>query len=398
MKVFSVGQINRIIKDIIDNEIMLEDVMVAGELSSFSVTRNIAYFTLKDADNINILNCVQFGAKQTFNIGDMVQIRGNVKYYPKGGKLTFNALTIEACGQGELYQKFIELKNKLEAEGKFSEENKIPIPKYINSIGVVTSKTGAVLQDIKNVATRRNPNLDIYVYDAQVQGKYAVEQVIEGISYFDNFSDVDVIIVARGGGSIEDLMPFNDEELANVAFICNKPLISAVGHETDFTILDFVADLRAPTPSAAAELVAFDCFETMRIIKQYTIDFTNSIDNKINNYYTDANSTIMNIEQSITEIINVENMNIIDLYNSISKNIEDKINNTKYRVDLSINTLDKLNPIKLLSSGYSYVSKDNRPIDANKISIGDEVEIITKDTKLLAEIKLKEKRNVGTKY
>ena len=328
MKVFSVGQINRIIKDIIDNEIILEDVVVAGELSSFSVTRNIAYFTLKDADNL--LNCVQFGVKQTFNIGDMVQIRGNIKYYPKGGKLTFNALTIEACGQGELYQKFIELKKKLEAEGKFSEENKIAIPKFIQSIGVVTSKTGAVLQDIKNVTSRRNPNLDIYVYDAQVQGKYAVEQIIEGISYFDNFSDVDVIIVARGGGSIEDLMPFNDEELANVAFICNKPLISAVGHETDFTILDFVADLRAPTPSAAAELVAFDSVETIRNIKQYLLDFNNIIDNKIFNNYTNINMNILDIENAITNIINEENINIIDTYNKISKEIDNKLNNTKY--------------------------------------------------------------------
>ena len=396
MKVFSVGQINRIIKDIIDNEIMLEDVMVAGELSSFSVTRNIAYFTLKDADNL--LNCVQFGAKQTFNVGDMVQIRGNIKYYPKGGKLTFNALSIESCGQGELYQRFLELKNKLESEGKFSEENKVPIPRFIKSIGVVTSKTGAVLQDIKNVTSRRNPNLDIYVYDAQVQGKYAVEQIIEGISYFDNFSDVDVIIVARGGGSIEDLMPFNDEELANIAFICNKPLISAVGHETDFTILDFVADLRAPTPSAAAELVAFDCFETIRYIKDIVTDYTNSINNKINNYYTASNMNILDIERAITEIVNQENMNIIDCYNLISNEIDNKLNNTRYRVDLSINTLDKLNPIKLLSSGYSYVSKDNRPINSSEISIGDEIEIITKDLKLKAEIKQKEKANVGTKY
>lgn len=396
MKVFSVGQINRIIKDIIDNEIMLEDVMVAGELSSFSVTRNIAYFTLKDADNL--LNCVQFGAKQTFNVGDMVQIRGNIKYYPKGGKLTFNALSIESCGQGALYQRFLELKNKLESEGKFSEENKVPIPRFIKSIGVVTSKTGAVLQDIKNVTSRRNPNLDIYVYDAQVQGKYAVEQIIEGISYFDNFSDVDVIIVARGGGSIEDLMPFNDEELANIAFICNKPLISAVGHETDFTILDFVADLRAPTPSAAAELVAFDCFETIRYIKDIVNDYTNTIDNKINNYYTASNMNILDIERAITEIVNQENMNIIDCYNLISNEIDNKLNNTRYRVDLSINTLDKLNPIKLLSSGYSYVSKDNRPINSSEISIGDEIEIITKDSKLKAEIKQKEKANVGTKY
>lgn len=246
MKVFTVSQINRIIKDLIDNEVILEDIMITGELSSFSITRNIAYFTLKDSDNL--LNCIQFNAHTEFKIGDMVQCRGNIKYYPKGGRLTFSALSIEMCGQGELYQQFLKLKQKLESEGLFDDEHKIPIPRFINSVGVVTSKTGAVLQDIKNIAFRRNPNIDIYVYDAQVQGNFAVKQVIEGITYFDNMSDVDVIVVARGGGSIEDLMPFNDEELARIAYICNKPIISAVGHETDYSILDFVADLRAPTP------------------------------------------------------------------------------------------------------------------------------------------------------
>lgn len=395
MKVFSVGQINRIIKDIIDNEIILEDIMVAGELSSFSVTRNIAYFTLKDADNL--LNCVQFGVKQNFNVGDMVQIRGNIKYYPKGGKLTFNALSIEVCGQGELYQKFLELKAKLEAEGKFSEENKVPIPKFINSIGVVTSKTGAVLQDIRNVTSRRNPNLDIYVYDAQVQGKYAVEQIIEGISYFDNFSDVDVIIVARGGGSLEDLMPFNNEELANIAFICNKPLISAVGHETDFTILDFVADLRAPTPSAAAEIVAFDNLEVIRYIKELRTNFNNNIDNKIFNYYTNINMSIMDIEHSTTDIVNQENLKVLNIYNTISKNVDNILNDTIYSVNMLINTLDKLNPIRLLSSGYAYITKQGRPIMDKDIVVGDLIEIETNNSSIKAEVKHKEKRNVGRK-
>ena len=271
MKIFTVRELNKIIKDLIDNEIVLEDITVSGELSSFSITRNIAYFTLKDSDNL--LNCVMFGAKTEFSVGDMVQISGNVKYYPKGGRLTFNAYKIELSGQGELYKQFIELKEKLQKEGLFDEKNKIPIPRFISSIGVVTSATGAVLQDIKNVTRRRNPNLDIYVYDASVQGKFAVSDVIEGITYFDNLSDVDVIIVARGGGSLEDLMPFNNEELARVAFICNKPLISAVGHETDFSILDFVADLRAPTPSAAAELVTYDSLELSRQIEhmQYNL-------------------------------------------------------------------------------------------------------------------------------
>ena len=389
MRIFTVSQLNRIIKDLIDNEVILEDIVVSGELSSFSVTRNIAYFTLKDSENL--LNCVQFGCKNDFKIGDMVQCRGNVKYYPKGGKLTFNALSIELCGQGELYQKFLELKDKLEKEGLFSEENKIPIPKFINSIGVVTSKAGAVLQDIKNVATRRNPNLDIYVYDAQVQGKFAVQDVIQGITYFDNMTDVDVIIVARGGGSIEDLMPFNDEELARIAFICNKPLISAVGHETDFSILDFVADLRAPTPSAAAELVTFDQIE----LKRYVSDLFNTIQiNLINQHAelnTKVNSMLNDIERCVSSTINDNILYLNDLINNFDQIVNKSIDNSIYRVNLSLNTLDKLNPSRLLMSGYSYVTNDENIISDINTEIGDEISILTSNTKFKAKVTDKEK-------
>ena len=389
MKIFTVSQINRIIKDLIDNEVILEDIVVTGELSSFSVTRNIAYFTLKDSDNL--LSCVQFNCKNDFKIGDMVQCRGNIKYYPKGGKLTFNTLSIELCGQGELYQKFLELKDKLEKEGLFSEINKIPIPKFVNSIGVVTSKTGAVLQDIKNVASRRNPNLDVYVYDAQVQGKLAVQDIIEGITYFDNMTDVDVIIVARGGGSIEDLMPFNDEDLARIAFICNKPLISAVGHETDFSILDFVADLRAPTPSAAAELVTFDNLE----LKRYVKELFNNIQIDILNQHTELNAivslTLNDIERCVSATVNDNILYLNDLMNKYDNSINKIIDNSTYMVNLSLNTLDKLNPSRLLMSGYSYATKDNQVINSNNTNIGDEVIIKTIDTKFEAKIINKEK-------
>ena len=388
MKVFSVRELNKIIKDLIDNEVVLEDISVTGELSSFSVTRNIAYFTLKDSDNL--LSCVQFNCKNDFKIGDMVQCRGNVKYYPKGGKLTFNALSIEHCGQGELYQKFLELKDKLEKEGLFSETNKIPIPRFVNSIGVVTSATGAVLQDIKNVTNRRNPNLDIYVYDSQVQGKYAVHDIIQGITYFDNMTDVDVIVVARGGGSIEDLMPFNDEELARIAYICNKPLISAVGHETDFSILDFVADLRAPTPSAAAELVTFDNLELQRYIN----DLSNSIQGNILNQHAELNAkvniTLNDIERSVSILVNDNILFLNDLMNKFDKLIDDNIDNSTYRVDLSVNTLDKLNPSRLLLSGYSFVTKGDQIIN-NNTQVGDEITIRTADTKFSATVTNKEK-------
>ena len=389
MKVFSVGQLNRIIKDLIDNEVVLEDIVVSGELSSFSITRNIAYFTLKDNDNL--LNCVQFNCKNDFKIGDMVECRGNVKYYPKGGKLTFNALSIQLCGQGELYQKFLELKEKLEKEGLFSDLYKIPIPKYVKSIGVVTSKTGAVLQDIKNVTSRRNPNLDIYVYDAQVQGKYAVQDVIQGITYFDNMTDVDVIIVARGGGSIEDLMPFNDEELARIAFICNKPLISAVGHETDFSILDFVADLRAPTPSAAAELVTFDQHE----MKRYVKDLYSGIQNEVLNMHAELNATVNltlnEIENTVSSTINDNILYLNDLVNKLDKSVNNNADNALYSVNLFINTLDKLNPSRLLMSGYSYATNKNETINEANTNVGDEIEIRTLNAKFNAKVTNKEK-------
>ena len=389
MKIFTVTQINNIIKNIIDNEIVLEDIVVTGELSSFSVARGIAYFTLKD--NETILSCVQFGCKQEFNIGDMVECKGNIKYYPKGGKLSLNVLSIQFSGQGELYKRFIELKEKLEKEGLFDDLNKIPIPRFIKSIGVVTSATGAVLQDIKNVVSRRNPNLDIYVYDSQVQGRFAVSDVIAGITYFDNLTDVDVIIVARGGGSIEDLMPFNDEELARVAFICNKPLISAVGHETDFSILDFVADLRAPTPSAAAELVTYNAAE----LKRYLLDIFTNIQNCVINTYSEmelkTNYLLSSLEHHITEKINKETLNINDVLNLIERKLENQIENTKYRVNLALNTLDKLNPARLLTSGYSYVTNNGNIVTSKNTKVGDNVEIITSDTKFSASITSKEK-------
>lgn len=389
MKIYSVSQVNAFIKNIIDNEVILEDIAVTGELSSFSITRNIAYFTLKDNDNL--LSCIQFGCKQEFNVGDMVKCVGNIKYYPKGGKLSLNALTIELCGQGEYYQRFLEMKQKLESEGLFDSEHKIPIPKYIQSIGVVTSKTGAVLQDIRNVSARRNPNLDIYVYDAQVQGKYAVDDVIDGITYFDNFSDVDVIVVARGGGSLEDLAPFNDENLARIAYICNKPLISAVGHETDFSILDFVADLRAPTPSAAAEIVSFDNFELKRYIKDIVSNIQNKTESVFDSLKLNTDLMINQIERVLTEKIDIELTDIKTNQLLIDKYIENILINTIHRVELCNNTLNKLNPERLFKIGYSsVVNSKNKTINTKNVDIGDEIIVTSNKLRLNAQVTKKE--------
>ena len=389
MKIFTVSQINRMIKDLIDNEVILEDITVTGELSSFSVNRNIMYFTLKDNDNL--LYCIKYKATQEFKVGDLVQCRGNIKYYPKGGKLTFSVNQIEHCGQGELYKQFLMLKEKLSAEGLFDERHKIPIPRFITSIGVVTSQTGAVLQDIINVSHRRNPNLDIYVYDAQVQGSVAVRQVIEGITYFDNYSDVDVIIVARGGGSLEDLSAFNDEELARIAYICNKPLISAVGHETDYSILDFVADLRAPTPSAAAELVTYVNKDLIQYIDTIKVKLDQYIRDQIEKIQSSILASSTNIDYNINELINDEVLLIKDCVQTIDEILAKNIDNTIHRVDIALNTLDKLNPITLLKKGYSLVSAKNQPVNYKNVNVGDEINIRTADMKMTAEIINKEK-------
>lgn len=389
MKIFTVSQINRMIKDLIDNEVILEDITVTGELSSFSINRNIMYFTLKDNDNL--LYCIKYKATQEFKVGDLVQCRGNIKYYPKGGKLTFSVNQIEHCGQGELYKQFLMLKEKLSAEGLFDERHKIPIPRFITSIGVVTSQTGAVLQDIINVSHRRNPNLDIYVYDAQVQGSVAVRQVIEGITYFDNYSDVDVIIVARGGGSLEDLSAFNDEELARIAYICNKPLISAVGHETDYSILDFVADLRAPTPSAAAELVTYVNKDLIQYIDNIKVKLDQYIRDQIENIQSSILASSTNIDYNINELINDEVLLIKDCLQTIDEILAKNIDNTIHRVDIALNTLDKLNPIALLKKGYSLVSAKNQPVNYKNVNVGDKINIRTADMKMTAEIINKEK-------
>lgn len=380
-----VSQINKIIKDIVDNEIILESVKVVGEISSFSVTRGIAYFVLKDAESM--LSCVMFNCKSTFNIGDSVVVQGSIKYYSKGGKLSLNCYSIEHSGLGELYQKFIELKNRLESEGLFDVSYKKPIPTYIKRVGVVTSKTGAVIQDIINVRTRRNPNLDIVLYDAQVQGIFAKNQIIEGINFFSDYEDIDCIIVARGGGSIEDLQPFNEEEVARAVFNCKKPIISAVGHETDFTIIDFVADLRAPTPSAAAEIITFDKDELKNTIKFYEDKIANLIKNVIIDNQMILNEYVSKIDYLMTDYVNSLKSKINSYTSNIEFCVKNIIKNTTYRVGLCINTLDNLNPARVLAKGYNVIKKEGIfQKDYSNLKIHDIITIENNNEEMSCEI------------
>lgn len=258
MEAITVTKLNTYIKQIFDAEELLHNIPVVGEIFGISSSRNVFYFSLKDESSS--LSCVSFYPNLFIDIkeGDKVIVTGSPNYYIKGGRLNFNVIKLEKVGLGELYEQFLKLKDKLQHEGLFDEHHKKKIPSEIKRIGVITSKEGAVIQDIKNVAWRRNPMVDIVLYNTKVQGLNAENEIAHAIEVMGKYDKIDVIVVARGGGSLEDLWAYNTEVVARATYNCPKPIVSAVGHETDYTIIDFVSDLRAPTPSAAAELLTFD--------------------------------------------------------------------------------------------------------------------------------------------
>ena len=261
----SVLQLNNYIKRIIDNEELLIGIGLYGEVSNFKVAAGNAFFDLKE-DGASI-SCMMFGSDVVrLENGQQVMLYGRLSYYAKTGKMSFVARRVEEIGKGALYLKYLELKEKLEKEGIFDVSFKKQLPAYANKIGVVTSETGAVLHDIMTIARSKNPKTDFVLFPAKVQGEGAERTIVDGINYFSS-SDVDVVIVARGGGSFEDLAPFNTEEVARAIFACKVPIVSAVGHETDVSISDFAADLRCPTPTAASETCVFNYFDAFSDIK-----------------------------------------------------------------------------------------------------------------------------------
>lgn len=371
----SVAQVNSYIKNIFDAEVMLKNICVFGEIGSYNVSNGNAYFNLKDESGM--LPCVLFGANKYDNIkvGDMVLVSGSISYYAKGGRLSFNAYSIMPYGKGLLFEKFLKLKAELEARGYFDPAIKKPIPERVRRIGVVSSPTGAVIRDIIDVTNRRNDTIDIVLYPVKVQGLGAEREIATGIDFFSQYEKVDVVIVARGGGSMEDLEPFNTELVATAAFNCKKPLVSAVGHETDFTIIDFVSDLRAPTPSAAAELVAWDKYLVQENIYSYLRSMERNIQTKLD-YYDN------NISHNIDKLDNKFNYIYQKALSSIDKSIL-KLNAIDSLLDKNYNNLDKLNikletfnPSKITKMGYSKVFKKSKVINSiSKLKDNDTIRL-----------------------
>ena len=377
----SVGQVNNYIKNIFEAEGMLHNICIYGEVSSYKISNNIAYFNL--TDETGLLSCVLFNANKfdVPQIGDVVLVVGTVSYYVKGGKLSFNAYQIAPYGKGVLYEKFLKLKAELEGKGYFDISRKKPLPERVTKIGVVTSATGAVIQDIINVTTRRNPTVNIVLYPVKVQGVGAETEIVKGIEFFNNY-DVDVVIVARGGGSIEDLQPFNTEVVATATYNSTKPIVSAVGHETDFTIIDFVADLRAPTPSAAAECVVNLLADDFMLIESYVNNMYDAVSSKINNYYIECENSANKMCYAVSGVLTKIESTAKSYMDKFGYLISSKIDSCEHKLEILKSKIESLNPMNILNKGYTKIEKDGRTIKSSKhMKSGDKYDIVFADGK-----------------
>ena len=400
MKPLKVTEINNYIKKIFSQDILLPEVSIVGEISNLSkhYASGHIYFNLKDENSK--LKCVMFksyvqSATIELKEGLKVVASGNISVYEKDGIYQLYVKSIQKDGIGELYTAFEELKQKLQKEGLFDANHKIPIPEYPKKIGIITSLTGAVIRDILRIIKRRFPPVDIIIYPSQVQGEKAIDQIIEGLLYLDKIDDIDTIILARGGGSIDELFIFNDERLARAIYNVHKPIISAVGHETDFTIADFVSDLRAATPSEAAELVVKDMNTLLREMEETR----NNIIKTVLNFLYQYKSNLQRIEKTL-KLYNpqfVLDDKKVELDNTIqriafvvNKIINDKNTNLE-RQKIKLNSYD---PEYIIKRGYAMITDENGKMITSVESVikGMNLKLSLKDGELYTEVKSVSKR------
>lgn len=360
--VYSVGQVNRYVKNMFTQDFFLQKVYVKGEVSNCKYhTSGHIYFSLKD--ETGTISCVMFAGQRrglgfSMKDGDKVVAGGTVDVYERDGRYQLYAKEITLEGAGDLYERFLALKQELEEMGMFAQEYKQPIPPFVRKLGVVTAPTGAAVQDIRNVSLRRNPYLQIILYPALVQGEGAAESVAKGIRMLDE-AGVDVIIAGRGGGSIEDLWAFNEEVVARAIFECRTPVISAVGHETDFTIADFVADLRAPTPSAAAELAVYDYRSVLEAagslrerLHRAMWGKTELFRERLSGYQTKL--SYVSPQNRLRE----DGQRLISLEEALETAMNLKIKEERQRLSVYLERFSGLSPLKKLNQGYSYVADE----------------------------------------
>lgn len=371
--IYSVVQINNYIRNMFESDFVLENVNVSGEVSNCKYhSSGHIYFTLKDKGSV--LSAVMFAGNRTTGLkfklidGMKIVVTGKISVYEATGKYQIYARSIKEDGHGELYEKYLLLKKELEEMGMFDSSYKKQIPTHIKKLGVVTASTGAAIQDIINISTRRNPYIQIVLYPAKVQGEGAAESICRGIETLDRYG-VDVIIAGRGGGSIEDLWAFNEEMVARTVFNCNTPIISAVGHETDYTIIDFVSDMRAPTPSAAAELAVADIFELIESTAYRMEMLTVAMGRKLQDYRKKTDDYSLRLKYLSPEnTLNNKRMQLDEISDRLNMYMDRILMMKKHTFSVFCARLQAASPLTKLESGYSYIVNDQgKPLT----SVGD---------------------------
>ena len=389
---YSVGQVNRYVKNMFTQDFFLQKIYVKGEVSNCKYhTSGHIYFSLKD--ETGTMSCVMFaghrrGLAFSMKDGDKVIVGGSVDVYERDGRYQLYAKEITLEGAGALYERYLALKQELEEMGMFAGEYKQPIPKFIRRLGVVTAPTGAAVQDIRNISYRRNPYLQIILYPALVQGAGAAESIVKGIRMLDGLN-VDVIIVGRGGGSIEDLWAFNEEIVARAIFECRTPVISAVGHETDFTIADFVADLRAPTPSAAAELAVNDYRSVVESVSVYRQRMYRAMSTRMDFYRSRLANFITKFGYLSPEYrLREQRQRLADVESSLQNAMEGKLKENRHRLSLYVERFTGLSPLRKLNQGFSYVAdQEKRTLTSVKqVKNGDTIYISVTDGTIEAKV------------
>ena len=366
LEAITVTKLNTYIKQIFDAEELLHNISVIGEVFGISTSRNTLYFSLKDENSSLPCVCFYPNIFDQIQEGDKLIVTGSPNFYIKGGKLTFNVNKVEKVGQGQLYEEFLKLKEKLQKEGLFEISHKKPIPKNIRRIGVITSKEGAVIQDIKNVAWRRNPSVDIVLFNTKVQGNNSENEIAHAIEKLGNYPNIDVIVVARGGGSLEDLWAYNTEIVARATYNCPKPIISAVGHETDFTIIDFVSDLRAPTPSAAAELLTFNLADKKNELSSLYDLLNKTVKNYISSEMSSFSYIKTKLINSLNQVIYQEEAKFKHNSIKLTNDLENLVHQKYYELGLIETTLNKINPTLILQKGYAKIEQEGKSINSLK--------------------------------
>ena len=391
--VYSVSQVNAYIKNMFAQDFALNRISVKGEVSNCKYhTSGHIYFTLKD--RLGAMQAVMFAGKRRTGLafqlqeGQQVVVKGSIEVYERDGRYQLYASEITLDGTGDLFRRFEKLRNELEEMGMFASEYKSPIPKYARRVGIVTAQTGAAIRDIMNIAKRRNPYVQLILCPALVQGEGAAASIVNGIRTLDEMG-LDVLIVGRGGGSIEDLWAFNEEAVARAIFACRTPVISAVGHETDVTIADYVADLRAPTPSAAAELAIFD----YSLFEEQVKSTAEKLERALRWKTEQAAARVMQYELKLRlhdpqRQLNEKRQRLADDQERMQQLLERKLLDRKHRLALLGGRLDGLSPLKKISGGFGFLTdSDGKRVESSgAVSVGDSLMVRVSDGRIQTRV------------